>query len=209
MVTISWELSIFSTLAFSTFRILPRRGRMAWVVRSRPCLAEPPAESPSTMKTSFLTGSFEVQSASFPGSPLRTCPFLRLRSRALLAASLALAASVIFSRMTLASSGFSSRNSRRCWETADSTTGRTSEETSLSLVWEENFGSGSFTEMTATSPSLASSPVVSRSLWSFLPSALVSRKSFSVLVSADLNPVRWVPPSRCGMLLVKQRMFPV
>ena len=26
----------------------PRRGRMAWNLRSRPCLAEPPAESPST-----------------------------------------------------------------------------------------------------------------------------------------------------------------
>ena len=35
--------------ARSTFKILPRSGRMAWNLRSRPCLAEPPAESPSTM----------------------------------------------------------------------------------------------------------------------------------------------------------------
>ena len=40
-----------------------------------------------------------------------------------------------------------------------STTGRTSEETSLSLVWEENFGSGTLTDSTAVSPSRASSPV--------------------------------------------------
>ena len=34
----------------------------------------------------------------------------------------------------------------------------TSEETSLSLVWEENLGSGTLTEMTAVRPSRASSP---------------------------------------------------
>ena len=40
-----------------------------------------------------------------------------------------------------------------------STAGRTSEETSLSLVCEENFGSGTFTETTQVSPSRQSSPV--------------------------------------------------
>src|SRR5262249_2462988 len=40
-----------------------------------------------------------------------------------------------------------------------STTGRTSEETSLSLVCEENFGSGTLQESTAVSPSRQSSPV--------------------------------------------------
>ena len=39
-----------------------------------------------------------------------------------------------------------------------STAGRTSEETSFSLVWDENFGSGTFTENTQVSPSRASSP---------------------------------------------------
>ena len=42
----------------------------------------------------------------------------------------------------------------------DSTAGFTSEETSLSLVWEENLGSWTFTERTAVNPSRASSPVV-------------------------------------------------
>ena len=35
--------------------------------RSRPCLAEPPAESPSTMKSSLSAGTVEAQSASLPG----------------------------------------------------------------------------------------------------------------------------------------------
>ena len=34
------------------FRILPRSGMMAWNSRSRACLAEPPAESPSTRNSS-------------------------------------------------------------------------------------------------------------------------------------------------------------
>ena len=38
--------------------------------------------------------------------------------------------------------------------------GRTSEETSLSLVCDENFGSGTLTESTQVSPSRASSPVI-------------------------------------------------
>ena len=40
-----------------------------------------------------------------------------------------------------------------------SMTGRTSEETSLSLVCDENLGSGSLTERTQLSPSRISSPV--------------------------------------------------
>ena len=33
-------------------------GKIAWVLRSRPCFAEPPAESPSTIKISDRAGSF-------------------------------------------------------------------------------------------------------------------------------------------------------
>lgn len=41
---------------------------MAWKRRSRPCLALPPAESPSTMNISVSSGSVDWQSASLPGS---------------------------------------------------------------------------------------------------------------------------------------------
>ena len=41
---------------------------MAWLSRSRACLAEPPALSPSTMKISVPCLEFMLQSASLPGS---------------------------------------------------------------------------------------------------------------------------------------------
>ena len=47
-----------------------------------------------------------------------------------------------------------------------------------------------------------SSPVVST--FAFLASSLCSMYWFSVRVIAARRPVRCVPPSRCGMLLVKQ-----
>src|SRR5664280_2651888 len=52
MVRISLFCSILSMRAFSTLMILPRSGRMAWKLRSRAILAEPPAESPSTRYSS-------------------------------------------------------------------------------------------------------------------------------------------------------------
>ena len=65
-------------------------------LRLRPCLAEPPAESPSTMKSSDSAGSFSWQSASLPGRPaISSAPLRRVRSRALRAASRARAASTI------------------------------------------------------------------------------------------------------------------
>src|SRR5205823_5585638 len=63
--------------------ILPRSGRTACVLRSRPCLAEPPAESPSTRKISRNCGSRSEQSASFAASPSSSRPPLRVSSRAL------------------------------------------------------------------------------------------------------------------------------
>ena len=56
-------------IAFSTFNIFPLRGNIAWKALSLPCLAVPPAESPSTKKTSHLAGSCSEQSESLPGRP--------------------------------------------------------------------------------------------------------------------------------------------
>ena len=51
-------------------------GRMAWKRRSRPCLADPPADSPSTMYSSLCAGSRSWQSASLPGRLLpSSAPF--------------------------------------------------------------------------------------------------------------------------------------
>ena len=55
-----------SNLAFSTFNILPLNGNIAWVIEFLPFLAEPPAESPSTMNISHSEGSLEEQSVNLP-----------------------------------------------------------------------------------------------------------------------------------------------
>ena len=198
--------NILSKRAFSTLRILPFSGRIAWVRRSRPCLAEPPAESPSTRYSSDWAGSFSWQSASLPGRPATSrAPLRRVISRALRAASLARAASTIFDVMAFASAGFSSRNSCNFSPITDSTALLTSDDTSLSLVWEENFGSGTLTDNTAVRPSRASSPVVATLCFLATPSA--SMYWFRLRVRAERKPARWVPPSRCGILLVKQNIF--
>src|SRR5215831_8553248 len=83
---------------------------MAWVRRSRPCLAEPPALSPSTRNSSQSSGSFSEQSASLPGSDAESsAPFRRVRSRAFRAASRALAASIAFAMILRPTDGFSSK----------------------------------------------------------------------------------------------------
>ena len=90
-------------LAFSTFKILPRIGKMAWCSRLRPDLAEPPAESPSTINNSFIDGSFDEQSANLPGRFEISSPdFLRVTSRARFAAMRALEAKIPFSTIFLA-----------------------------------------------------------------------------------------------------------
>src|ERR1700687_2808811 len=65
------DSSLFSSTlasdALSVFSTLPRSGRIACRDRSRPCLAEPPAESPSTTKSSLPSLVRLVQSLSLPG----------------------------------------------------------------------------------------------------------------------------------------------
>ena len=96
-------------------------------------------------------------------------------------------------------------NSRSFSATISSTTGRTSEDTSFSLVCDENFGSGTLTDNTHARPSRISSPVVST--FAFLAISFSSMYLLSARVIAARSPVRCVPPSFCGMLLVKQRTF--
>ena len=134
---------ILSRRAFSTLRILPRSGRIAWKRRSRPCFAEPPAESPSTMYSSLRAGSRSWQSASLPGSdsPSRA-PLRMTRSRALRAASRARAAVRHFSMIRRPSPGFSSRYWARLSVTAVWTWPLTSALPSFAFVWPSNCGLG-------------------------------------------------------------------
>ena len=203
MLRISSEASVFSRRAFSTFRILPRRGRMAWKARSRPCLADPPAESPSTRYSSHFPGSRSWHSASLPGRPApSSAPFLRVRSRALRAASRAREASSTFSTMRFATEGFSSRKAPSFSFTRLSTIPFTSELPSLPLVWPSNWGFGTFTLMTAVSPSRVSSPCTPSAASFICPAAVAY--AFRVRVSAPLKPERCVPPSWVLMLLAKE-----
>ncbi len=189
-----------SNRARSTFRILPLSGRIAWNLRSRPCLAEPPALSPSTMNSSLFAGSRSWQSASLPGNvETSSTPLRRVSSRALRAASRAAAASITFWMMPRASFGCVSNQCAMASAAAACTTGCTSLLTSFSFVCEENFGSGTFTDSTAVMPSRMSSPTSER--LSFLP--MPSAYFVTTRVSAWRKPARCVPPSRCGMLLVK------
>ena len=202
-VPISALPSMRSKRARSTFKILPLSGRIAWNLRSRPCFAEPPAESPSTMNNSHFDGSRSWQSASLPGRvEMSSTPLRRVSSRALRAASRAAAASITFWMMPFASFGCVSNQCATASATTACTAGCTSELTSFSFVCDENFGSGTFTDSTAVMPSRMSSPTSDR--LSFLP--IPSAYLLTTRVSAWRNPARWVPPSRCGMLLVKHSM---
>src|SRR5215471_3856968 len=79
MRSASWAFwASFSLPADATFRIFPRNGKTAWVRRSRACLDEPPALSPSTMKISEPSEADEVQSASLPGRRSLRTAVLRL-----------------------------------------------------------------------------------------------------------------------------------
>lgn len=59
-------LNISSKRAFSVLITLPRSGKIAWNLRSRPNLAEPPAESPSTKYNSFFSVFLLCAGVSFP-----------------------------------------------------------------------------------------------------------------------------------------------
>jgi len=66
-----------SILTFSTFKILPFSGSIAWNLLLRPSFALPPAESPSTRNNSHSAASLLEQSANFPGRLVNSNAFLR------------------------------------------------------------------------------------------------------------------------------------
>ncbi len=161
-VIMAWISVLESTLsmrAFSTLMILPRRGRIAWKLDWRAMIAEPPAESPSTRKSSVLAGSRSEQSASLPGRLVESItPLRRARSRALRAASRACEALIALPQIARASAGCSSMYSASRCVAAWLTKPVISELPSFVFVWPSNCGSRSLTEMIAVSPSRVSGP---------------------------------------------------
>src|SRR3978361_1117657 len=92
--------------------ILPRSGRIPWSIESRPDLALPPAESPSTMYNSEDAGSVERQSASLPGRPpISHAPLPRPKSRARRAAERAWEDEMALEMIVFASAGLRSNQS--------------------------------------------------------------------------------------------------
>ena len=91
--------------ALATLRILPRRGRIAWVSRFRACFAEPPAESPSTRKISVPSADARLQSVSLPGSRTRRVGVFRANARSCFRLSRSSARSTTYSRSALALAG--------------------------------------------------------------------------------------------------------
>ena len=204
-VMMAWTsvfLSTRSMRAFSTLMIFPRSGRIAWNIESRPLLAEPPAESPSTTYSSDLDGSVERQSASLPGRPPMSVALLRrTNSRALRAARRAWADCTALLTMVLASDGLDSNQWVSCSLQIFCTNDFTSVLPSFVFVWPSNCGWATLAERTAARPSRMSSPVRlgSLSLSSFLSLAYL----LTTLVNAARKPSSWVPPSWVLMVLAK------
>ncbi len=88
-------------------------GKIACILRLRPCLAEPPADHPRPDTIQIMLDPFLGQSASLPGKPAMSNALLRrVISRALRAASRARAASMILPAIDFAACGFSSNYQR-------------------------------------------------------------------------------------------------
>jgi hypothetical protein len=173
-VPTSFDDSIRSKRARSTLRILPLSGRIACVLRSRPCLAEPPAESPSTRKSSDLAGSRSWQSASLPGSEamlhhaLAACQFARLLGGFARGGGVDHLLDDRLGVRRIFLEPFGQLVRHQAFERL-AHLGRDE----LVLGLDPNFGSGSLTETIAVSPSRMSSPV--RLTFSLLQHAGLSR----------------------------------
>ena len=191
-----WPLPFFFEFNSSTyvFKIFPLKGSTAWLDLFLPCFAEPPAESPSTIKSSVPSCLPIWQSANLPGNPLNSnAPFLLTFSLAFLATSLARAAWITFANIIFATDGFWSNHIDSFSFTTVSTIILTSEDTNLSFVWDENFGSGIFADNTQVSPSFISSPDIDNLF--FFNKLCSFAYLFITLVKALLKPKMCVPPS--------------
>ena len=157
IVLISSFPKALSNLAFSTFNIFPLNGKIAWVIEFLPFLAEPPAESPSTINISDSDGSLLLQSDNFPKKFVIVKSVFLVASRAFLAAILAFLANIALLIIILAESGFSNKNCSNPSANTASAIGFTSELPSLPFVWPSNWGLGCLQDTIIVIPSFTSS----------------------------------------------------
>ena len=182
----------------ATFRILPRKGRMAWLRRSRACLAEPPAESPSTMKISEPCAAELVQSASLPGRRSLRTALLRAMSFSWRRRMRSSARSTTKSRSLLACVGLPASQWSKGSRIACSTMRWASAVARRSLVCPWNSGSRTNTDSMQAAPVMTSSEVTGAARFSWPTRAAWS---FSPRSSALRRPDSCVPPSGVGMVL--------
>ena len=147
--------------ALATFKILPRSGSTAWVARLRACLAEPPAESPSTMKISEPCAPRRRAIGELAGQPQACASPSCGRSPSPCGGEAAprRARSPIRAAGWPASDGRSA-NGRTRSRTALSTMRCASAVASRSLVWPWNSGSRMNTESSAAAGTSTSSAVM-------------------------------------------------
>ena len=199
-------LRILSMRARSTLSGLPRIGRIAWFSGSRPRMAEPPAESPSTMNSSASSAFLVRQSVSLPGRPAPSSADLRrVASRAWRAATRARAACVAFVTSDFASDGCSSSHSAELvvGDLLDRRAHRDRAELALGLAFElrvlqlhRDDGGEAFTNVFAERGSRPS------------PSRTAALRAYllTTLVSALRKPSSCVPPSGVSMPLANEWM---
>ena len=144
MLCTSCEAKTSSEETSQVFKIFPRIGMIAWKFLSRACLAEPPAESPSTMNSSDSSKVCPTQSDSLPGKVgpatifLRSTFFAAFRRRP--------AFEIAISANCMAISEFWFNHSAKAslamfWTIPDA-----SRLDKRSLVWPENCGSWNFND---------------------------------------------------------------
>ena len=135
-----------SALSCQVFFGLPLSGSTAWNSLSRACFADPPAESPSTMKSSLRSGSSDAQSVSLPGST--ATPEILRRSTFCAAFVRASACLIASSAMRLPSSTCVLSHSSNGSRIICATSFTPSREISSFLTWPLNCGSSIFTAST-------------------------------------------------------------
>jgi hypothetical protein len=157
-VAISPDDSILSKRARSTLRILPRKRKNGLIQAVASLLGG------STCRVTFDQKQFRLRGIALLAvrqlARKRRHVECTLASRQFTRLARSFARRCRFHDLADNGLGFLGRSSSQicnCSFTTPSTIGRTSEETSLSLVCEENFGSGTFTESTQVSPSRQSS----------------------------------------------------